>query len=453
VKKRVFARLSMSAALGVTMGLTAMGSAGSATAATTGNHTTVPTRSAQVRSGHIDTPQLVGPNVNVSNHAGAQSETTIAVDPTNPKHQMAAWNDLTSTAQVYESTDRGVTWVNSGFSTGNPFCYDPWLDFNSVGDAFFAYECSDQRIAYKLHGSSTWVKTTLQNSSLFPDRDMVVTDDNASSPFFKSVYVGYDEANVSNAAHVWYSRNGQTGWVKSPKINDTGGTIGVNVAVGSTGTIYATWEDWAAKKIFVDKSTDGGATWGTDHVVTSFRINTTSFFISIPPQPQRGVLPMPFSDAAPQGTAHAGRLYVSYFDKAVATANTNIYIRYSDDGGVTWSAEKQVNDDTVNAYHFFQGIAVQKNGNVGLSFYDTRNDQPANKKTDRYFTFSTDGGVTWSANQKITTAMSDESGNGDPNDYGDYEGLDAARGFYQDGWTDSRVPGATAEDMFTASVK
>jgi hypothetical protein len=40
---------------------------------------------------------------------------------------------------------------------------------------------------------------------------------------------------------------------------------------------------------------------------------------------------------APAGSPNAGRLYVSYFDRPVgSTTGTDCFIRYSDDGGVTW---------------------------------------------------------------------------------------------------------------------
>jgi hypothetical protein len=319
-----------------------------------------------------------------------------------------------------------------------------------------SYECSDERIAYRNAGSSTWNYTLLQNSSLFPDRDAVVADNNPGSAFYKSVYVGYDEANVSNAAHVWYSRDGKTGWVKSPKINDTGGTIGVNPATGPTGTVYAVWEDWAAKKVFIDKSSDGGATWGTDHVVTNYRTNTTSFFVCIPPQPDRCVVPMPFMAVDNSGGAHNGRIYVTYPDKDPAAADWNDYVRYSDDGGVTWSAEKEVNDDAGGAYQFFPGISVGPSGTVGISFYDTRDDNTLDHKTNRYASHSIDGGVTWTANDKVSSAQSDESGAGDANDYGDYEGTSSGLfhglDFFQHVWTDSRN-GSMAEDVWNNHSK
>jgi BNR/Asp-box repeat len=420
--------------------------------------TTVPFKSASQPGGWAGT-LVVARDFPSINKSGAQSETSIAVDPTNAKHLLAQCNDLSNFSSydcVYESFDRGKTWASAGFSVPT-FCYDPWVRFGRDGDAFVAYECSDQRIAYRNAGQTTWNHTTLQNSSLFPDRDALVVDNNPASPRVDSVYIGYDEANAGNAAHVWHSANGKGGWLKSPKINDTSSTIGVNPATGPDGTVYAVWEDYPGRKLMVDESTDGGATWGTDHVVTNYRLATEQFFLCIPPQPDRCLGPMPFSAVDNSGGPHNGRLYVTYSDKDPVAADWNVYVRYSDDGGTTWSAETKVHDDAGGAYQFHPAIQVAANGTVGVSFYDTRDDNVLDHKTNRYWTFSTDGGVTWAANQKVSSAQSDESGVGDANDYGDYEGTDAGvtnRGihFFQHIWTDSRT-GTLAEDVWNASSK
>jgi hypothetical protein len=56
----------------------------------------------------------------------------------------------------------------------------------------------------------------------------------------------------------------------------------------------------------------------------------------------------------------------------------NIYVRYSDDGGNTWSAEAKVDDDTNHAYHFHNAISVAKT-------------------------------ATWQTNKRVTTTQSDET--------------------------------------------
>jgi hypothetical protein len=174
------------------------------------NYNTVPVPTAFV-PGIPGTPATIGPNINITDEPGPQSETSVAVDPTNPNHLLYSVNDLNAptgaAAVVWESTDGGKTF--SSFNQNpNGFCYDTWLGFNTNGDAFMSYQCSDQNIAYKKKGQTIWTSTLLSIAGIAPDRDMVTVDNAPNSPYRGSVYIGYDDNGNNNTPYVLYSRNG-----------------------------------------------------------------------------------------------------------------------------------------------------------------------------------------------------------------------------------------------------
>ena len=123
------------------------------------------------------------------------------------------------------------------------------------------------------------------------------------------------------------------------------------------------------------------------------------------------------------GGVHNGRAYLVYTDApSPGSFDANIFVRYSDDNGVTWSTPVQVNDDTGTNSQFFSSIAVdQTTGNVAIGWYDCRN-SPGNDTAEYFVSASIDGGATFLPNVQVAQALSDGNENfiGDPNEFGDF---------------------------------
>jgi hypothetical protein len=98
-----------------------------------------------------------------------------------------------------------------------------------------------------------------------------------------------------------------------------------------------------------------------------------------------------------------------------------------DDGGETWSAPVRINREP-STQAFTPAIKVDDQGNIGVTYYDLRNDNPATQavETDLWFVRSSDGGQTWSE-ERVTPASFDMRTAPFAGGYflGDYQGLTA----------------------------
>jgi hypothetical protein len=105
--------------------------------------------------------------------------------------------------------------------------------------------------------------------------------------------------------------------------------------------------------------------------------------------------------AVDNSTAHPGRIYVTWQDHEDNPHGDDlILLAHSDDGGLTWSAPDKVNQtpsDTFTDQAFEPTIDVNDQGVVAVSYYDFRNDVSGNGDltTDHWIVHSHDGGATW----------------------------------------------------------
>jgi hypothetical protein len=332
---------------------------------------------------------------------------------------------------AYSSAD-GVTWTKTALprtwnGTAFGIGFDPGVDVDKNGTFYFTYGVAplgsnfpNAVVAVKSTDGVNWTQltpVTFNRNRNFDDKYYLAIDRSAG-PFANRVYVSWDRNQGNNQILlISSSSDGGATWTTPVKVND--GTsrfervIGAYPAVDqNSGVVYDSWHDYARDVIFVDKSANGGAAWGTDVAAAQTH---TGFGIDIGCVGGRS-----------QGPAHAlrvgpsGTLYLVYADQ-VAGRGFDVLLTRSTNGGATWSSPVTLNDDTTAADQFHPTLTVESNGlggdKVTVSFYDRRND-PANCEANVFATQSLDNGLTWSANAIQTSAASNFDGN--PNGPGDY---------------------------------
>ena len=104
-----------------------------------------------------------------------------------------------------------------------------------------------------------------------------------------------------------------------------------------------------------------------------------------------------------------------------STTGSDVMFARSTDAGRTFSAPRRINDDPVNhaKWHWFGTMSVAPNGRIDAVWYDTRN-SPNNVASQLFYSFSVDGGNTWSPNVAVSNLFNPFIGYPNQSKIGDY---------------------------------
>lgn len=343
-----------------------------------------------------------------------QNEEQIVMNPTDTTNMVAVWRDfrLGYRQVTYAYTyDGGLTWEQDLFSEPQYIWdSDPGLTVDTAGN-FYAVILSynstlepNGLFVYKsTDGGATWSgPVTVINgvSGVFEDKELIACD-RSVGPYTNNLYVAW--ARFSNTQIlISRSTDGGNSFVGPVTVSDYNGVQWPVPAVGPNSEVYVAWVHYSPGSIRLDKSTDGGQTFGSDITIQ----NTT--FVSGYINGSILVFSFPALDVDITGGLNNGYMYVAYMDDAPGFTDTDIFFTRSTNGGSTWSQKIRINDDPQNngSDQFHPWLTVAPDGSIIVVFLDRRLDS-GNLLMDLYLTISTDGGVTWSTNERITTVSSD----------------------------------------------
>ncbi|UCG68286.1 MAG: exo-alpha-sialidase, partial [Thermoplasmata archaeon] len=268
-----------------------------------------------------------------------------------------------------------------------------WHDYrNDKGDIYFARSINrglSFTTAQKVSDDSGIAEQNVPSVAIDSKNIIhVVWEDWRSDADGEWMGSGGGDDGVNNAdVHYSNSTDGGITWSPSKKINDDGGTTEQgrpDIAIDSNDMIHIIWNDNRLDgdpmnppnyfDIYYANSTDGGVTFNVNKRITDV---------------------MPVTARSPTiAVDNENNIHVAWCDyRNTGTTGPDIYYANSTDGGITFSSNKRISDDTGDAYQFWPDIAVG-GGIIGIIWEDQR-------ETSVYFANSTDGGITFSPNKRV----------------------------------------------------
>ena len=192
--------------------------------------------------------------------------------------------------------------------------------------------------------------------------------------------------------------------------------------VDTNGNLFIGGVNTNTNQVWCIRSTNAknGAVTPTFDQSTAVNIGGTfGFSQSINPE---GLVGQLFLAVDRSGTATNNNIYMlASVRQTGATNGADVMFVRSTNGGSTFSAPKKINDDPVNQnkWHWMGTLSVAPNGRIDSVWLDTRN-AANNTDSQLFYSYSTDGGVTWAPNVSVSNSFNPFLGYPQQNKMGDY---------------------------------
>jgi hypothetical protein len=343
-------------------------------------------------------------------------EPTICIDPTDPSLVVAG----SVLDNVYVSEDGGKSWQLDRLESSLQVFGDPVIRIDHTGMIYYAHLSNPGGGAYRSESfldrivvqrssdrGKTWNDGSYSKVRGKKDQDKhwLTIDPNDHTVLMTwTEFDKYGSPDPKDKSRILFSKSTDQGlsWTDPVAISEKEGncidddetTEGATTAIGINGDYYAAWA--YNEKIYFDFSKDMGITWEEKDRIIADQVNGWS--LDIPGLNRCNGMPFLKSDYS--NGPFRGRLYLNWSDQRNGEDNTDIWIKYSDDGGLNWSDAIRVNDDDSGNHQFLSNMDVDPaTGVVYIVFYDRR--AHSDNNTDVYIAYSQDGGKSFT-NLKIS---------------------------------------------------
>lgn len=362
-----------------------------------------------------------------------QAEPHVFRSLTNPSHLLSTFQEgrrsdggAASCGYAF-SSDGGRTWTRGLIPRltqvgGGPYfrSTDPVAAIDLSGNLYLNtlaarnsdFSLADLTLSRSTDNGATWsnpiVVFAAPNAQLFPDKNWMTVNDHSNSSTVNRLAVTFTsftsnatgQSTGSNLRCTTSDDGGNTWTVPSfitPPGTSNQATQPIFLPDGSLLVTYVTFTSQSLTfRVESKRSPDGGATWPASPQVID---DVTSIWDD--PGARDGVYLISSAIAR-----NVGSVFVTW-NKSVNN-RPNIMISRTDDNGASWSAPTRVNLPRTGVSAFNPTVDASLDGQtVTVTWMDTRNAPDGRNFVDMYAATSTDGGVTWSEDFRISDRTTD----------------------------------------------
>ena len=288
----------------------------------------------------------------------------------------AVWSDTRDgNLEIYykRSTDGGINWgtdvrltnesnisYNHSVAVSGQYVHIVWEEYRDGNREIYYKRSTDEGI--------TWsIDTRLTNNSSPSAQPCIAS-------YSSNVHVVWRDDRMGNM-EVFYKRSTDNGttWSNDTLLSDYPDWSWLPSISISGQYVHVVWNDTrnpGSGELYYKLSTDGGTSWDIDTRLTND----------------------PASSYYPSVASYG--LLVNVVWNENRDGNWEIYYKRSTDGGINWGVDTRLTNDPAISY--YPSIAVS-GSNVHIVFQDNRNGN-----NEIYYKLSIDGGVSWSADTRLT---------------------------------------------------
>lgn len=354
----------------------------------------------------------------------AANEPSIAVDPTDPSRIVIGWRQFNSVSDAFReagysySHDSGTNWTFPGSLDPCIFRSDPVLGADSAGNIYY-YSLSSvlsNEVFKSIDGGVNWTGPTPafggDKGWMAIDRTGLGSDGN--------IYLIWNSQISCCAGEFTRSFDDGSSFQTPFALPDPRMKWGT-LTVGSDQAVYFAGASLNFSQHIFAKSTNARRPRQSPvmNIIQFVDLggNTSGF---TGPNPGGGLGQVWIDNDRSNGPLGGSIYILSSVDPSSNDPLDVMFIR-SVNGGEKWSEPIRVNDDSpgTDAWQWFGTMSVSPNGRIDVIWNDTRND-PTATFSELYYSFSVDGGLSWSTNQAVSPAFNHSLGYPQQNKLGDY---------------------------------